>query len=88
MPEFKKFTGLRNDVSAERFELSDLAIANNVNIDDTGKIVLRDGYLQKLAGAYHSLWSNGTTCLYVIGTELRQLMSNLSASALDRKSVV
>ena len=78
----KGFAGLRNDVSSDRFEAGDLEAAVNVDIDDSGKLSRRDGYLSKLAGNIHSLWSNGTLCLFVSNGEMKRLNDDYTATVL------
>ena len=87
MPQIKAFAGIRNDVTAERFSEGDLEIANNVDIDNTGKLLLREGYAKKINGAYHSLWSAGDICLFVTGAQLRRLSSDLTTSTLIRNDL-
>ena len=87
MPAIKAFTGLRNDVTAERFAEGDLARADNVNLDNTGKLLTRSGYLKRINGAFHSLWSNNTICLFVKGAELHQLQSDLITSTVIRNDL-
>ena len=52
------FNGLRNDVSSERFDIGDLEVADNIDIDKTGRIARRAGYTSVTAGAAHSLWAD------------------------------
>lgn len=81
---FKRFKGLRNVVPADRFESGDLATADNLDLDDSGKLLSRNGYLRKITGAFHSLWAKEEICLFVNGTELHQLKDNLTASQIIR----
>jgi len=64
MAAIAKFTGLRNDVSHERFKAGDMEEATNVYLDDSGRVSRRDGLTQVVAGSSHSLWSNGGLCLF------------------------
>jgi hypothetical protein len=75
---YESFTGLRNDVTPERFTAADLAVANNIDIDKSGRIARRSGYTSVLAGAMHSLWADdlGQTCLFAQGSQLMQLAKN------------
>lgn len=57
-----------------------LATAVNVDIDNTFRLTSRKGFTEQLAGAdIHSLWSDGSTGLFVDGTALRQLNDDLTA---------
>jgi len=80
------FNGLRNDIPVERFGEADLSVASNVDIDGSGAISRRDGYVIVTAGAKHSLWADelGTIGMYVSGTVLYSiagvaLMTGLTA---------
>lgn len=87
MADFKAFQGLRNDVTAERFAPTDLDVATNVNLDNSGKLLSRDGYVKKIAAAVHSLWAHGDICLYVQGTSLKRLNSDLTSSVTVRSDL-
>lgn len=63
--ELTKFAGLKNVIDPERFELEDLEVAMNVDIDDSFEVKRRKGYESVLAGNFSSLWSNGKVCLAV-----------------------
>jgi len=81
--EHKEFKGLRNTVGADGFEPGDLEAATNVDIDDAGDASLRRGHpAASIAGASHSIWSDGTTCLAVIGTTLTQILPSLATQPL------
>jgi len=79
---YEKFTGLRNDVTPERFGAGDLAVADNVDLDKSGRLARRAGYAAVLPGATHSLWADdeGETCLFAQGPQLLQLNTNLTAT--------
>lgn len=81
---YTKFNGLRNDVDPERFEAGDLAVADNVDIDRSGRIARRAGYAQQIAGAAHSVWSNaeGNECFFAQGNTLYALNANYTTTAL------
>lgn len=82
MPTYRAFAGLRNDVSAERLEPSDLVVADNVDIDASGQLSRRAGRTLALAGAYHSLWSSDTLCLMVGDTQLLSVAPDYSVTVL------
>lgn len=69
--EFAKFAGLRNTVPPERFDTSDLAVATNVDIDDSLELLRRRGTTQVRAGAYTSLWGDG---VYAYGVKAGSLI--------------
>lgn len=60
---FSAFTGLRNTVTEERLEPTDLADAVNVDIDDVGQLHRRRGRDKVADGDFHSL-SHGTVLQY------------------------
>lgn len=70
---FSGHSGVRNDISQERFKQDDLSAGVNVDVDKTGKVWRRDGTTNVLAGVMHSLYNNGDTTLVVDGTNLTQL---------------
>lgn len=87
MPAFKSFSGLRNDVTPERFADTDLAVATNVDLDNSGKLLSRGGYTKKINGTFHSMWSDGDFCLFVTGTELHRLNTGLTSSTVIRNDL-
>lgn len=88
-----KFTGLRNVDDPERFKAGDLHEAVNIDLTDTGRISRRSGHISKVAATLpHSLWSNGSTCLFVESGALKlvnpdyttkTLRSGLSSNAMS-----
>lgn len=87
---FSVFAGIKNTVPAERLHALptkdnatvDLAAAVNVDIDDSGQLSRRAGQVLHVAGAAHSLWADGDTCLYVADATLRRLQPDMSSVAL------
>lgn len=81
---YTAFTGVRNDVQPERFEHTDLAVAQNIDIDKTGEIRRRDGYTSQIAGASHSVWANAqeTICLFAQGKTLYSLSADMFQTAI------
>lgn len=71
---YKAFTGLRNDRPVERFELPDLEICDNADIDKSGMVSLRNGRTLISGNAVHSLWTDDKALgLVVQGTTLNKL---------------
>lgn len=81
---YEAFRGLRNDVSPERFEQGDLAVATNIDLDKSGRIARRAGYTSKVAGATHSLWADDLqdVCMFVQAGVLRRLAQDYTSSAV------
>ena len=77
-----QFAGLRNDIPADRFDVGDLAVAENIVLDDSFKINRRPGNTLLVPGAKHSLWSSGDICLYVAGNTLFRLFPDLTADVV------
>ena len=91
MPEvvfFRGATGLNTRVDPARLRydpktgVQDLAVAYNVDIDDTGRISRRKGFTQRVALSVHSLFAKDDICLFVSGSGLYQLHADYSYSAL------
>lgn len=80
--EIKARSGLRNEVSGERFTPDDLLSGSNVDLDKTGKLSRRLGTLQLSAGATTSLWAEGDSGFYVRGGSLYQLHADLTATVV------
>lgn len=81
---YEAFTGLRGDVTPERFGPSDLAVGDNVDLDKSGRLSRRDGYTLKLAGAVRSLWADEQQdwCLFVMSGTLWRLNRDYSTVPL------
>lgn len=62
---YSGFSGLKNTVTQERLAPTDLAKAENVDIDDAGQLHRRRGYELVSAGSFHSLHS-APTDVYVV----------------------
>lgn len=80
--EIKKWKGLRNTTSPERFALGDLATALDVEIDNTGRVISRQGFTQVSAVAAHSLYANHGVTLLVEGTVLKAVEANFSRTTI------
>lgn len=81
---FETFAGVRNDVAPERFTPADLFLANNVDLDRTGRLARRAGYTLRSAGTAHSVWADDTEiqCLLARGGQLQQLNADYSVTPL------
>lgn len=82
MATFKEFSGLRNEGAAERYGPGDLAQADNVDIDSTGRLSRRVGRRRVAAGDFHSLWSAGDVCLMAGGDALVRVHPGYSLEVL------
>jgi hypothetical protein len=88
---YESFSGLRNDVTPERFSAADLAVANNIDIDRTGRLARRLGYAPAgdITGPAHSVWCDrqGDAAYFAQGAVLKQLNADLSATTLKTLAV-
>jgi len=92
--KFREFTGLRNDRPLERLGPTDLSVAENIDIDNSGAIALRDGFTAVPtvpAAPTHSAWADGAelysdgqpgAAFYVQGTVLYRLNADLTGTAI------
>lgn len=80
--EIKRFKGLRNTTSPERFTPGDLATALDVEIDNTGRVISRQGFTQVSAVAAHSLYANHGVTLLVEGVGLKAVEADFSRTSL------
>ena len=74
---FEAFTGLNNRLPSERMQPAELTQAVNVDIDDSGGVLTRQGYSQAISGQCHSLWAQDDICLCVINGELNLIQQDL-----------
>jgi len=79
---FKAFAGIKNTDAAVRLDPSDLVAATNVDITNSGQIKVRQGYYLVFASDSHSLWSNGSICLFVEAGTLKRLHEDWTATSL------
>lgn len=79
---FSTFKGLKNTVTSERLETTDLERALNVDLDDVGQLHRRRGYVLKSAGNCHSIYTNGGTTYGVKDGVLGVINPNYSFTAL------
>lgn len=84
LQEHSQFKGLRNNVPVDRFELGDLSVAQNVDIDDSERITRRFGHgAAVVSGAHKSLWSDGRVALAVQSeTNLIQILPSYTIKIL------
>ena len=81
-------TGLNTKVDPARLPydpekgIADLAVAYNVDIDDTGRVGRRKGFTQQVSTDCHSLFCDGGACLYVTGDALTLLRTDYGTKAL------
>lgn len=77
------FKGLRNNVAAGEFDLEDLEVAQNVEINDKNIIQRRKGFAAtSIVSACHSLWSGAGVCLLASGTSLLRVSPGYSTTVL------
>lgn len=79
---FPAFRGIRNDIAPERFSEDDLVDGINIDLDDAGRPVMRNGSTRVYTGGAHSLWApaSGDPCLFVEGTALKKLASSFATA--------
>lgn len=66
----KEFDGLNNIDDQSTLTLADLTVLQNTDVDDAKKLRRRRGRTSLVSGNYHSLWSDGKTCLVVNAGDL------------------
>lgn len=74
----KSFSGVRNDIPLERFSPSDLVVAQNIDLDKTGRASRRAGTLRIASGSAHSLWEDGGDCFVVLDGTLQRVLPDRS----------
>ena len=89
-----KFKGLNNVLPAHehvdvqfvgRTAISEAWLVDSTNLDitDSFKLVMRDGFAEVYASTnVHSLWSDGKTCLFREGSTLRKLNPDFTSTIL------
>jgi hypothetical protein len=79
----KEFSGLRNNVAPGEFDLSDLEVALNVEVNDKRVVQRRKGYSSPVVGgSYHSLWAGAGVCLVATGASLVKVSADYSVATL------
>jgi len=85
---FRATSGLNTRIDPARLRydpesgVQELAVAYNVDIDDTGRVSRRKGYTQRSATSAHSLFAIKDVCLFVSGSSLMQLHADYTTSTL------
>ena len=81
---FQNFKGINNVADANSLEVDELVEAENMDIDNEGKVKRRNGYTKKFAPSdkMHSLWSNERMCFFVDGTTLKRLHTDYSSTTI------
>lgn len=84
MAKIDRFRGLNNVQDTLGMGAQWLTTANNVNVNDLGKMAVRDGYDLAMAGAFASAYStvDFTRMYVVIGSALKAMASPSSAVTL------
>lgn len=80
--EIKRWTGIRNDRSEDRFRPGELMSATDVELDNTGKIMSRKGYTRVSSTAMRSIYNNGQITLAVAGANLVRVNADFSLTTL------
>ncbi len=82
--KFRNFEGINNVADATNLKLEELAEAQNVDIDNEGRVSRRDGYTKKYtpSGKTHSMYSNDRMCLFVEDSSLMRLNTDYTSETL------
>ena len=93
-PIFRRSTGLNTKIDGTRLPydpatgIMDLAVAYNVDIDDTGRVSRRSGFAVGVDGiSYHSLFCDQGTALVCSGNALMVLHPDLSTTSIRNVTV-
>lgn len=85
---FRAATGLNTRIDPARLRydpktgVQELAVAYNVDIDDTGRISRRKGYTEIFSSPAHSLFAMNDLCLFVSGSALMRLNTDYTTTVL------
>lgn len=83
---FRKTNGLNTLIDPVDLDISkgiqELAVANNVDISDKGRLSRRKGYTEVLSGSYHSLFCDGGEAIVVSGTNLCLLNNDYTTTTI------
>lgn len=83
MSEIKQFLGLRNTTNPERYRTGELEVAMDVELDDTGQLLSRQGQTVVNATPSHSLYSNHNVALLMQENAMKAIESNFSLTTLQ-----
>lgn len=61
-----QFEGLKNAVTRERLKPEELEHAFNIDLDNSGQVRRRDGYVERARGEFHSLYTAPSRNTYVV----------------------
>lgn len=76
------FSGMKNTVSQERLQATELERATNVDIDDSGQLRRRRGYVRKVAADCHSLKTIAGKTLMVRNGTLGRVFDDYSFTGI------
>jgi len=76
------FTGINNVANDNRLPAGYLTECVNFNIDNSGILSQRVGYVEKIAGEFTALWSDGLRCFAVKDVDLIEVFENGESSVL------
>lgn len=75
--------GVRNDVTAERLGPNDLALGDNIDLDNTGRVSRRSGRTKKNSTPTHSAWGDGLTLGFCVqGTQLFKINTDYTLTVM------
>ena len=81
--EHRDFLGLRNNVGAAGFDLGDLEVALDVDVNDVGFLLRRKGHSAVVvAGVDRDLFAAGSICLGVGSNALKQILPDFTTVTL------
>jgi len=76
------FAGINNVANDNRLPAGYLTECVNFNIDNSGIISQRGGYVEKIAGEFTALWSDGLRCFAVKDGDLIEVLESGESSIL------
>lgn len=80
--EIRKFLGIRNTTSPERLKTGELVAANNVETDNTGRLLSRRGQTLKNASPLSNLYANHAVAVALSGSNLVAVEPNFTYTTL------
>lgn len=82
--EISRFAGLVNVVPPERLTANQLAVARDVDVDDSGALRTRLGQTQVDASSSHSMWASRDICLVAQGVDLKRMTASGALTQVAR----